>query len=70
MSDFFASDFTEVLTVFSQNDELHNAVLTLIAKQPMPGKVTEGEGRLEEFRVILTDLVNGPGKPHTFRNKS
>jgi hypothetical protein len=59
MSDVLASDFTEVLTVFSQNDELCNATLALIANQPMPGKATEGEGRLEEFRVILTDLVNG-----------
>jgi hypothetical protein len=59
MSDILASDFTEVLTVFSQNDELRNAALALIANQPMPGKVTEGEERLEEFRVILTDLVNG-----------
>jgi hypothetical protein len=59
MPDILASDFTGVLTVFSQNDELRNAALNLIANQPMPGKVTEGEGRLEKFRVILTDLVNG-----------
>jgi hypothetical protein len=59
MSEILANDFTEVLSVLSQNDELQSAVLALIIDQPMPGKVTEGEGRLEEFRVILTHLVKG-----------
>jgi hypothetical protein len=59
MSDVLASDFTEILTVLSQNDELKNSVLILIANEPMPGKVTEGGERLEKFRAILMDLING-----------
>lgn len=59
MSDILASDFTEVLTIFSQNNEMRDAVLTLIVNQPMAGKVTESKERLEKFRVILADLVNG-----------
>lgn len=59
MSDVFASDFTEILTVLSQNNELKSSVLILISNEPMPGKVTEGGDRLEKFRAILTDLVNG-----------
>lgn len=59
MSDILASDFTEIPTILSQNDEIRNAVLTLIANQPIAGKVTDSKERLEKFRVILTDLVKG-----------
>lgn len=59
MSEELANDFTEILAVFSRNDALRSAALALIANQPMAGKVTEGGDRLERFRAILTDLING-----------
>jgi hypothetical protein len=59
MSEVLANDFTEIPTVLSQNEALRNAVVALVATDAMAGKVTEGGDRLERFRAILTDLVNG-----------
>ena len=59
MPEILANDFTEITATLSQNAALHNAVIALIASQPMAGKVTEGGNRLDLFRNILSDLVNG-----------
>ena len=59
MAEIYAQDFSEILVTLAQNNELRIKVLYLIAEQPMPGKVTEGSDRLQRFRVILADLING-----------
>jgi hypothetical protein len=59
MTDRYAEDYTEIPMVLTQHSGLRDEILALIRDQPMPGKVTEGEHRLEEFRDILADLVNG-----------
>lgn len=59
MPEMLANDFAGISAALSQDDVLRNQVLVLIAHQPMAGKVTEGGDRLERFRVILSDLVNG-----------
>jgi hypothetical protein len=59
MTSRYAEDFTEIPTVLNQNPGLRAEMLALIRDQPMPGKVTEGGARLEDFREILTDLARG-----------
>lgn len=55
----YAKDFGQITATLSANSELREAVGALAATEPMPGKVTEGGGRLEAFRRVLRDLVNG-----------
>lgn len=57
MPDILANDFTEILIVLSKNQELLSAVDNLITTEPISGKVTEGQDRLERFRDILRKLV-------------
>jgi hypothetical protein len=59
MSDILANEFSEINSVLLQNEPLRNRVITLIENQPIAGKVTEGIPRLEAFRAIMVDLVNG-----------
>ncbi len=59
MADTFANDFFEIPATLSASQGLREAVLDLIAAEPMPGKVTEGGNRLSTFREILRDLANG-----------
>jgi len=59
MSDLYANDFTEISSVLSANTELRKAVLDLIDDQPIAGKVMEGGDRLEKFRAIMKELVQG-----------
>ena len=55
--DILANDFTEILPTLSQNQELLQAVNSLITTEPILAKATEGGNRLEKFREILKDLV-------------
>ena len=57
-SEAFASEFSGILPVPSNNTELRSAVLNLIDNEPVAGKVTEGDERLAQFRQILRDLAN------------
>lgn len=57
--DIYASDFTAILSVLSQNAELRAAVEKLIQSEPISGKALEGGSRLSAFRNVLRDLVNG-----------
>lgn len=58
MSETLASEFSEILPVLLQSVELRSTVLNLIDNEPVAGKVTEGDDRLEKFRQIPQDLVN------------
>jgi len=58
-ADDFASDFTEILAVLSRNAERRAAVEKLIQSEPIPGKALEGSNRIDAFRNVLLDLVNG-----------
>ncbi|EOF5041503.1 hypothetical protein ACK1M2_003048 [Providencia rettgeri] len=55
----YASDFEEIPSALKNNLELRNHIISLIKTKNIVGKVTEGSGRLEKFRVILANLVNG-----------
>ena len=55
----YADDFFDIPYVLAHNGELREAVISLVQSEPMPGKVLEGANRLELFRLILIDLVNG-----------
>lgn len=59
MADIYADDFAGIPAALTQNENLRRSVLSLIAEQPMAGKVTEGGNRLQTFRNILADLVEG-----------
>jgi hypothetical protein len=58
VSDVWASEFREILPVLQQRADLRGRVVALVA-QDMPGRVTEGGDRLQRFRTILIDLVEG-----------
>lgn len=59
MTDIHAEDFSGIPNALSQNTGLRTAVLALVAREPMAGKVTEGSDRLDKFRGILSSLING-----------
>jgi len=55
----FASDFAEIPSTLQKNDLIRERALQLAGADPIPGKVTEGDARLEAFRVVLSDLIAG-----------
>lgn len=55
----YASDFNEIPSALGNNQELQNKMLSLIASKKIAGKATEGAGRVEEFRAILSQLTKG-----------
>ena len=59
MLEKYAKDFFDIPATLASNDNLREEVIALIQSAPMPGKVLEGNNRLEIFRAILIDLVNG-----------
>ena len=59
MADRYANEFSEIATTLAADGDLRAAVDALAATEAMPGKVTEGDGRLDRFRAILRDLIAG-----------
>lgn len=59
MSLLYANDFTEIPAALAGNQPLRDAMLALIANQPIAGKATEGDNRLNTFREILHELTTG-----------
>lgn len=55
----YADDFYSIPHALSHNDALRNRMKILIEYEPIPGKVTEGGNRLEDFRDILSNLTDG-----------
>lgn len=55
----YANEFSEILPVLSSNKVIKDAMSVLIETEKFPGKVTEGGTRLDDFRLILKDLING-----------
>ncbi|MCK0746349.1 hypothetical protein [Chromohalobacter nigrandesensis] len=55
----YATEFSEISQSVNNNDNLKSRVLELIKDEPIPGKVTEGEVRLENLKDILTRYFNG-----------
>ncbi|WNP35646.1 hypothetical protein RN333_05290 [Enterobacter kobei] len=55
----YSSDFNEIPSALSNNKELQEKMLSLIASKKISGKATEGAGRIEEFRAILSQLTKG-----------
>lgn len=61
MSNQYAENFFDILNVLDANRNLQQEVITLNKNKPILGKSLEDNNgkRLEIFRDILTDLVNG-----------
>jgi hypothetical protein len=59
MTKIWANEFDEIPTTLIARPDLRQAMLIIIAKDAIPGKVTEGGDRLEKFRVILSHLTEG-----------
>lgn len=55
----YASDFNEIPNALSKNPQLKEKMLSLIGSKKIAGKATDGAGRAEEFRVILSQLTKG-----------
>lgn len=55
----YASEFSEITQSVSENNDLKVRIIKLIEAEPIPGKVIEGEGRLENLKDILTNFFNG-----------
>ena len=49
----YAQDFYEIPGTVDENNELQERIIELVANEPIPGKVTEGEDRLKYLRDIL-----------------
>lgn len=60
----YANDFSEIPAALANNQPLRAAMLALIANEPIPGKVTEGTGRVSVLRRILHDLASGTTNIH------
>lgn len=55
----YASEFSEIDQSVKNNVALKTRILCLIQDEAIPGKVTEGEGRLETLKDILNNYFNG-----------
>lgn len=60
----YANDFAEIPAALANNQPLRETMLSLIASEPIPGKVTEGGSRTETFRVIAQELALGTINVH------
>ena len=59
MPDVYAAEFSEIPFALANNVTLRDHVLGLVAREPTPGKATEGPGRLADFRGILSRVATG-----------
>ena len=55
----YASEFNEIPSTLSNNVELKDKMLSLMTSKKIAGKATEGAGRVDEFRAILSQLTRG-----------
>lgn len=55
----YANDFAEIPAALANNQPLRDAMLSLIASEPVPGKATEGGNRVMVLRTILQELASG-----------
>ena len=55
----YAKEFSEIIETVKNNPQLLKRIVSLIATESIPGKVLEGEGRVDSFRVILSDYFEG-----------
>lgn len=59
MPDVYASEFSDIPFALANNAALRDRVVGLVAQESMPGKATEGPGRLATFRALLSRLTTG-----------
>lgn len=59
MPDAYATEFADIPFALANNGALRAHVEGLIAGEPIPGKVTEGAGRVDALRAVLTRIVHG-----------
>lgn len=55
----YAKDFSGIAGSVSSNPALQARIVSLIQNEKIPGKVTEGDGRVESLREILTSYFQG-----------
>ena len=56
---YWATEFKEIPQVLKDNALLRERMIYLICNRRMPGKVTEGVGRIQALRAVLCDLATG-----------
>lgn len=59
MTDVYATEFSEIPFALANNIALRERVLGLVAREPMPGKATDGPERLDAFRTVLACVAVG-----------
>jgi hypothetical protein len=55
----YANEFNEILPSLADNSELRQRVVQLIQTKPIPGKAIEEDTRVNKFRGILIELIEG-----------
>lgn len=55
----YASEFNEILVCLADNSDLRQKVSELIQTRPIPGKSIEENPRVNKFREILVELIEG-----------
>ena len=55
----YANEFSEISSAVSSNEALRLKIIGLVGSEPILGKVLEGEGRLQELRVIISNFFSG-----------
>jgi hypothetical protein len=55
----YANEFNEILPVLSDNLDLRQKVVELIQNRPITGKSVEEDSRVNRFREVLIELVEG-----------
>ena len=61
---FFANDYAEIPAALAQNREISRRMISLIQTEPIAGKATEGDGRVDALREILRELTLGSITEH------
>lgn len=59
LNESWAREFSEILLTLDKRQDLRDAILAIMERSEMPGKVLEGGNRLETFKGILSALVQG-----------
>jgi len=54
----WAKEFGDIQAILREREDLRQRAAVILSHN-MPGKVTEGEGRLSRFRTVMADLIDG-----------
>jgi hypothetical protein len=60
----YASQYSEIPAAFLANVKTRDRALVLIGREAMPGKVSDGGSRLDDLRLMLSQVVSGEMSPN------